>query len=270
MAVLRHKIDFVGLISVIRANPNGDPAHSGRPRIDSGGYGIISPVCIRRKLRDRLAEMGENILITPPEYEGDVLAKRAGQLPGGVSELNYSQRACAHWFDVRTFGQVFTFPEIHAPGVKGAVSIQPTVSADPVKQCVTKITCCISGSDKGSYKQSVGYVNYVEYGLYILRGSVSAYAAIKNSFTEDDSVKLRQALVHIFDNDGSALRPVGTLQMKRLYWWEHNCAAGQYSSTRVFDTVTVEKIAEGYPANFEDYRIIHTPLNGLSPEIYED
>lgn len=270
MAVLRHRIDFMALISVSRANPNGDPLHSGRPRIDSDGFGVISSVCIRRKLRDRLAEMGENILITPPEYEGDVLAKRAAQLPGGVTGVNYSQRACAYWYDVRAFGQVFAFPGIHASGVKGAVSVQSAFSADPVKLGSTKIVCCISTSEKIKEKPMLGSVHFVDYGLYILRGSVSAYAAMKNGFTVEDLEKLRRAILHIFDNDGSALRPVGSMQMKRLYWWEHNNMAGQYSPAKVFDTVRVERDVPGYPMKFEDYRIIHTPLDGLTPEIFEE
>lgn len=59
---LAYRIDFMELISVSGANPNGDPAKLGMPRTDSRGFGVISPVCIRRKLRDRLSEMGSAYL----------------------------------------------------------------------------------------------------------------------------------------------------------------------------------------------------------------
>lgn len=266
MPVLSQRIDFLALISVSSANPNGDPINGGRPRTDSGGYGIISPVCIKRKLRDRLSEMGEEILITPPEHEGDVLASRAMQIPGGAG---YSQRACERWFDVRAFGQVFAFPGLYAPGVRGAVSVQPAVSVHLVNIYRTKITRCIGVSENNRSKPSIGVCFGVRYGLYVLRGSISAYAAQKTGFSEEDSEKLRTALIHIFSNDGSSARPVGSMQMKRLYWWKHGTMAGRYSPERVFGTVDPMLTAEGCPERFEDYRIDHFPLAGLTPEIYE-
>ena len=264
--MLSQRIDFLALISVSGANPNGDPMNGGRPRTDSSGYGIISPVCIKRKLRDRLAEMGEDILITPPEYDGDVLAGRAMQIPGGA---DYCQRAVERWFDVRAFGQVFAFPGISAPGVRGAVSLQPAVSVHPVNIYRTKITRCIGVSENTRGKPSVGFCFGVRYGLYVLRGTISAYAARKNGFTDEDSEKLRTAMINIFSNDGSSARPVGSMQMKRLYWWKHGNMSGKYSPEKVFATVRPELTANDCPARFEDYRIDHFPLAGLIPEIYE-
>ena len=67
---LGHRIDFEALITVDSANPNGDPMKKGLPRTDSSGRGVISAVCIRRKLRNALAELGQPILISPPERPG--------------------------------------------------------------------------------------------------------------------------------------------------------------------------------------------------------
>ena len=33
MSILQHKIDFVALVSVTNANPNGDPLNGNRPRL---------------------------------------------------------------------------------------------------------------------------------------------------------------------------------------------------------------------------------------------
>ena len=44
MSILDHKIDFVALISVEKANPNGDPLNGNRPRQNFDGYGEISDV----------------------------------------------------------------------------------------------------------------------------------------------------------------------------------------------------------------------------------
>ena len=54
MSELKGKIDFTLFVSVQNANPNGDPLNGNRPRIDMDGYGEISDVCIKRKIRNRL------------------------------------------------------------------------------------------------------------------------------------------------------------------------------------------------------------------------
>ena len=49
---LQNKIDFVVVFSVKGANPNGDPLNGNRPRINYDGFGEISDVCIKRKIRN--------------------------------------------------------------------------------------------------------------------------------------------------------------------------------------------------------------------------
>ncbi len=52
MGTLKTKVDFVVLVSVTNANPNGDPLNGNRPRTTYTGLGEISDVCIKRKLRN--------------------------------------------------------------------------------------------------------------------------------------------------------------------------------------------------------------------------
>ena len=56
MSELKGKIDFTLFISATNANPNGDPLNGNRPRINMDGYGEISDVCIKRKIRNRLQD----------------------------------------------------------------------------------------------------------------------------------------------------------------------------------------------------------------------
>ncbi|MCK5681894.1 type I CRISPR-associated protein Cas7, partial [bacterium] len=58
MSSLENKIDFAVIFSVKNANPNGDPLNGNRPRTDYDGYGEVSDVCLKRKIRDRLQESG--------------------------------------------------------------------------------------------------------------------------------------------------------------------------------------------------------------------
>ena len=71
MAALEHKIDFIGFILVTRANPNGDPFNGNQPRTDYDGYGEISDVCLKRKIRNRLQDMGEAILVQSNDRSDD-------------------------------------------------------------------------------------------------------------------------------------------------------------------------------------------------------
>ena len=50
MSILKNKIDFVALVAVNGANPNGDPNAENMPRVDDEMYGEISSGCIHRKI----------------------------------------------------------------------------------------------------------------------------------------------------------------------------------------------------------------------------
>ena len=71
MTVLNNKIDFVALVSVSYANPNGDPLNGNRPRTDYENYGEISAECFKRKLRNRMQDLGQNIFVKMQERADD-------------------------------------------------------------------------------------------------------------------------------------------------------------------------------------------------------
>ena len=63
MSKFENKVDFVVLVSVKNANSNGDPLNGNRPRTDYNGFGEISDVCIKRKIRNRMQDMGNEIFV---------------------------------------------------------------------------------------------------------------------------------------------------------------------------------------------------------------
>src|ERR1039458_6215736 len=71
MSVLQNKIDFAAVLRVKHANPNGDPLNGNRPRTDYNGYGEISDVCLKRKLRDRLMEANHKIFVQSDDRKSD-------------------------------------------------------------------------------------------------------------------------------------------------------------------------------------------------------
>ena len=65
------KIDFAVLLSVTNANPNGDPLNGNRPRTDYKGFGEMSDVCIKRKIRNRMQDMGHAVFVQSDDRADD-------------------------------------------------------------------------------------------------------------------------------------------------------------------------------------------------------
>jgi len=285
MSALNNKIDFLALAVVDKANPNGDPLNGNRPREDYDGYGEISDVCIKRKIRNRLQDMGEDIFVQSEDncVDGEKsLSDRANHLEGIKAALKnkdkeaYAKAACEKWIDVRSFGQVFAFKKEESSGVsvgvRGPVSIHTAVSVDPVDIASMQITKSVNSETKDKKSSdTMGMKHRVEFGLYIIKGSINTQLATKTGFSDEDAEKIKEALKTLFENDSSSARPDGSMEVRRLYWWKHNCAAGQYSSAKVHRSVEIAlKDDVEKPASFEDYAITLHTLEGLEPEIVED
>ncbi|NLN59085.1 MAG: type I CRISPR-associated protein Cas7, partial [Gammaproteobacteria bacterium] len=57
---IENRYEFVMLFDVENGNPNGDPDAGNMPRIDpETSYGIVTDVCIKRKIRDYVATVKE-------------------------------------------------------------------------------------------------------------------------------------------------------------------------------------------------------------------
>lgn len=277
-----NKIDFAVLVSVTKANPNGDPLNGNRPREDFDGYGEISDVCIKRKIRNRLQDMGENIFVQSEERCDDgkkSLSDRASSHEGlkaaqkSKNRDEYARVACDTWIDVRTFGQVFAFKSDNVSvGVRGPVSIQTAVSVDPIDISLMQITKSVNSKTTDGKKSTdtMGSKSRVEFGLYVIRGSINHQLATKTGFSEEDADKILEALKTLFENDASAARPDGSMEVHKVYWWKHNCEMGQYSSAKVQRSLVIKKKENvDVPHKFDDYDIELLELAGLTPEIYE-
>ena len=71
MSELKGKIDFTLFVSVKNANPNGDPLNGNLPRVDLNGYGEMSDVCIKRKIRNRLQDFGQKLFVQAEDRSDD-------------------------------------------------------------------------------------------------------------------------------------------------------------------------------------------------------
>ena len=277
MTNLQHKIDFVAILSVERANANGDPLNGNRPRTDYNGFGEMSDVCIKRKIRNRMQDLGQSVFVQSEDRCDDgfgSLSERASATMKGIKDREeYARIACEKWLDVRAFGQVFAFKDTKgmSVGVRGPVSIHQAVSVSPIEIESLQITKSVNGekSDKGQRtSDTMGMKHFVRFGVYLLKGSINVQLAEKTGFSREDANVIKECLRTLFINDASSARPDGSMEVKRVYWWEHNCKDGQYSSAKVHRSVKIEpKEDVQIPECFEDYNVIIETLPGVVPEV---
>lgn len=285
MSTFENKVDFAVIISAKRANPNGDPLNGNRPRENYDGYGEISDVCIKRKIRNRLQDMDQEIFVQSDERRTDGFRSLKDRADGCTNlkeaikdKQQYASIACSKWIDVRSFGQVFAFKKGDddssvSVGIRGPVSIHSAVSISPIEISSMQITKSVNGEtpkgdpDKKS-SDTMGMKHRVEFGVYVFYGSINTQLAEKTGFSQEDSNLIKQALITLFVNDSSSARPDGSMEVYKLYWWKHNTKTGQYSSAKVHRSLKVIPMVD-IPKNINDYDISLDTLDGLTPEIYD-
>lgn len=278
MNKFENKVDFVVLVSVTNANSNGDPLNGNRPRTDYNGFGEISDVCIKRKIRNRMQDMGENVFVQSDDRSDDgakSLKERAKDLDKVKDPDEFARKACEKWIDVRSFGQVFAFNGFacKSVGVRGPVSIHQAVSIDPVDVYSMQITKSVSGEKKDGQEKgsdTMGMKHFVRFGLYEIKGSINVQLAEKTMFSEEDADLVKECLKTLFVNDASAARPDGSMEVVKVFWWKHNCKDGQYSSAKVHRLVNV-KLKENIitPKSIDDYDISVGTLDNLELEEFD-
>ena len=285
---LNQKIDFAIIFSVNNANPNGDPLNGNRPRTDYEGYGEISDVCLKRKLRDRLQECGQAIFVQSDEKKSDGMASlqnRAYSDEFGLGKDAFNakktspdetaRKACEKWFDVRAFGQIFAYKgEKKGEGVsvpiRGPVTIQSAFSIEPVSISSTQITKSVSGEGDGEKKSSdtMGMKHRVDSAVYVAYGAMTPQLAKKTGFSDEDAGVVKGLLPKLFEGDASSARPEGSMSVNKVVWWQHDSKSGKYSSARVHGTLR-DYISPGVSLDTDILVKELDKLDGLKPEIIE-
>ena len=277
METLSNKIDFAVILSVRNANPNGDPLNGNRPRENYDGFGEISEVCIKRKIRNRLMDEGYPIFVQSEDRATDKaksLSDRAAadaKLKAEKDKDAFITRACENWLDVRAFGQVFAFKALGlaSVGVRGPVSVQSAYSVDIVDIESIQITKSVNG-ETGEKRSSdtMGMKHRVPFGLYVFYGSINCQLAQRTGFSDADAEAIHQALITLFENDASSARPEGSMEVNKVYWWRHENKLGQYSSAKVHRSLTVTRKPDvATPHSLADYEVALAELPGLTPQI---
>jgi CRISPR-associated protein Csd2 len=280
MTPITKRYDFVLLFDVINGIPNGDPDAGNAPRIDpETGHGLVSDVCIKRKIRNFIC-LAKGAADDKPEPGYDIYVKEKAILnqqharayaalkdkgaeidaKSGKSKPGFEDDArkwmCQTFFDIRMFGAVMS-TGVNAGQVRGPVQIAFSRSLDPIISLEQSITRMAVTTEKESDNQdggnrTMGRKEIVPYALYRCHGFVNPHLAAQTGFDQKDLDLLWQSLMNMFEHDRSAAR--GEMSTRKLFVFEHESALGNAPAHRLFDRVRFERADKEKPArSFGDY-----------------
>ena len=275
---IKNRYEFVVLFDVENGNPNGDPDAGNMPRLDpETGYGIVTDVCLKRKIRNYVetvkeGEAGYRIYIKDgvPLNRSDAEAyaylgtddKKVKEDKKKDPELDCKIRdfMCRNFYDIRTFGAVMTTfvkAALNCGQVRGPVQLGFARSIDPlIPQEITITRVAITTETDAERKGTeMGRKYIIPYGLYRAEGFISANLARKTTgFSEEDLALFWQAVINMFENDHSAAR--GKMAVRELIIFKHDSELGNAPSYKLFDTVKVTRKKEVASArSYQDYEV---------------
>ena len=275
---IKNRYEFMILFDVENGNPNGDPDAGNLPRIDpESGYGIVTDVCLKRKIRNYVEtlkedEAGYRIYIKEgvPLNRSD--SEACAYLGLDAKEVKEAKKKdpdvdgrirdfmCRNFFDIRTFGAVMTTfvrAALNCGQVRGPVQLGFARSIDPIISQEVAITrvAITTEKDAADKKTEMGRKAIVPYALYRAEGYISANLARRvTGFSEEDLELLWQAIINMFEVDHSAAR--GNMAVRELIVFKHSTELGDCPAYKLFDSVEIEKKdGVGAARRFSDYTV---------------
>jgi len=264
--------DFVYVFDVKDGNPNGDPDAGNLPRVDpETGHGLVTDVCIKRKLRNYVAlTRGDTDGCRIYFSEGAVLNRlheeayesigekpMAKRLPKDVEKARkVTEFMCKNFWDIRTFGAVMT-TEVNCGQVRGPIQISFARSTTPIVTLEHSITRSSVTNERDLEKErTMGRKFTVPYAVYVASGFVNPFLARQRGFSEEDLELVWESLVNAFQFDQSAARPAGSMACRGLIVFRHPNELGVAPSHALLNAVSVKpRIGAGRRATFEDYEM---------------
>ncbi|MEE0211510.1 MAG: type I-C CRISPR-associated protein Cas7/Csd2 [Negativibacillus sp.] len=297
MAAIKNRYEFLYYVACTDGNPNGDPDMGNAPRLDPETLqGYITDVATKRRIRNYVQaahgdEPGMNILIQQSTNLNRHIAeakKKAGVEESAKDKNSVyagRKKACELFYDVRTFGAVMSTGP-NAGQVRGPVQITFGKSLDPVLPMdisITRVAAALETKEKEKtvevYRKledeanedalrTMGRKQLIPFGLYEVRGFISANLAAETGFDEQDLEVLFESILNMYEHDRSASK--GEMEVvSPLIIFKHvgndtdekqrekQAKLGCAPAHRLFDLVTVVKKSEvAYPRSYRDYQAV--------------
>jgi len=199
-------------------NPNGDMLNSNAPRVDEEtGRAEVTDVRIKRTIRDELIKKEGSDAIFIKEYKRDenVLdcktAIRENKINIKQSKVDLEKEILERFLDIRAFGGVLPISDkdemkkdknIITAGVQftGAVQFRMSKSLHKVSTNHIKGTGAFASdydetnSKKQKQQATFREEDFLSYALFATYGIMDNYNAKKTGFSEEDAIKIIDAL----------------------------------------------------------------------------
>jgi CRISPR-associated protein Csd2 len=186
------------VFDVCMSNPNGDPDNGGHPRQSPDGHGYVTPMRIKRMIRDYGKEaMGWSLYV---DHGVDLTE---------VQKANDSDadKMKSAFTDVRLFGGVLTQAK-GSSRCRGPIQFSHARSVDPIELeniGITRVAGKID--DDGDLKANMGHYAVVQYGVYVGFFTYNPIDGAKTGVTSNDLTSFFEALVEAWGADRSTQRP---------------------------------------------------------------
>ena len=290
---IQNRYEFMYYVACTNANPNGDPDMGNTPRIDPQTMkGYITDVATKRRIRNYIQMAyegvdGMNIII----QQGTNINRHIAQAKrdagfedcAKAKEAVYAGRrkACEMFYDVRAFGAVMSTGP-NAGQVRGPVQIAFGKSLDtilPLDISITRMAVAdkVGNNTVEDYEayekekaedelRTMGRKQLIPFGLYEVRGFISANLAAETGFDDRDLNALFEAILNMYEHDRSASK--GEMEVvSPLIIFQHvgtdsdaaqrvrQAKLGCAPAHKLFDLVHVAKKPEvEAPRHYRDYQ----------------
>ena len=238
------------VLEVRKSNPNGDPERESSPRQRPDGKGEISPVSVKRKLRDLVLEkegvVWEEIkkalglddnrfqILESRGRNRDEIKKKMEPKDGKLGQ----EFIDAYW-DGRLFGNTF-LEEGGADTIRAGVAhFGVGVSIAPIDiefSTWTSKSGVETGKDRGMAPMAF---RVVKHGLYAVPFFVNPNAAHKTGCTKLDVDLMLHLLKHTYASTRSVVRSM--VEVVHAHTLTHNSRAGSVSDFAFLDALTPKK-----------------------------
>ena len=249
------------VIEVRHSNPNGDPDRESDPRQRDDGRGEISPVSLKRKVRDLVEDKdGEvwNTLAKKLDMKADEFhilesrqVKRAEVKK--LMESNFEKFKRTYW-DARVFGNTF-LEEGQGDTIRtGVVHFGLGLSVAPIeveRLTFTKKAPAEEGKSRGMAPMSYRIVSHA---VYYVPFFTNPSAAHKTGCEEKDIQLLCELIRYMFSHTRSMIRSM--VETVHAHYVTHKNSLGSFHEFRMLDALTPRlKTDVKKPSSLEDYII---------------
>jgi len=244
------------VIEVRKSNPNGDPERESSPRQRPDGKGEISPVSIKRKLRDLVERHDEQDSLVWAELKqrlrlgNDADARfqilesrgRKREKIKALLENEFETFKQTYW-DARLFGNTFLEEGGKDTIRAGVAHFGVGVSVAPIEiefETWTNKSGVEEGKDRGMAPMAF---RVVKHGLYTVPFFVNPTQARKTGCTKADVDLMLHLLKYAYSHNRSVIRT--QVEILHAHVVKHKDPLGSFSDFALLDALAPRRVPEG-------------------------